>query len=237
MTNNDYDDGLAYWSPDRDEIVFFSDRDGDDEIYIMNSDGTNIRQLTNNDFMDRAPSWSPNGKFIAFVSNRDGNQEIYIMKTDGTNVSRVTKNTNRDFWPSWSPDSKILTFTSFFETQDTYYVSIEEIFNGKITKPKLLMKNCSRCEFSHDGTKIAYSSKLNSSYVICISDISGENIRQITSKKYNHWVPTWSNNDRFLIYSKEEGYYCASIIRYDLYNNKTKKIIYPESQNWRPLFK
>ena len=85
-------------------IAFTSDRDGDDEIFVMDADGANQTNLSNNAiFDDNQPSWSPDGQRIAFVSNRDGNREIYAIDADGGNPTRVTNNPDADHDPAWSP--------------------------------------------------------------------------------------------------------------------------------------
>ncbi|MBE3088675.1 MAG: PD40 domain-containing protein, partial [Actinobacteria bacterium] len=71
-------------------IAFSSDRDGNKEIYIMNSDGSGLVRLTNNDSSDSLYAWSPDGSKIAFSSDRDGNKEIYIMNSDGSGLVRLT---------------------------------------------------------------------------------------------------------------------------------------------------
>src|SRR5680860_346125 len=74
------DNGDPAWSPDGKKFAFQSNRDGNFEIYVMNTDGTGQVNLSNNPgSYDSDPAWSPDGKMIAFQSNRNGNGEIYIM--------------------------------------------------------------------------------------------------------------------------------------------------------------
>src|SRR5674476_377998 len=73
---------IAY--ADGTKIAFSSDRDGNNEIYIMDVDGTGQTRLTDNPATDGYPCFSPDGTKIAFMAYRDGNNEIYIMDVDGT---------------------------------------------------------------------------------------------------------------------------------------------------------
>ncbi len=82
-------------------IAFSSDRDGNDEIYVMDADGGNEQRLTENRHHDWYPSWSPDGERIAFMSERDGNYEIYVMDADGGNQKNLTNNPHRDDGPAW----------------------------------------------------------------------------------------------------------------------------------------
>lgn len=81
-------------------IVFQSDRDGNNEIYVMDADGKNQRRLTNSGASDEQPTWSPSGQKIAFVSKRDGNKEIYVTDADGNNPRRLTNNEASDASPA-----------------------------------------------------------------------------------------------------------------------------------------
>ena len=122
------DDYFASWSPDGTKIAFGSNRDGNQEVYVMNVDGTNHIRLTNtsNDSNDNFPSWSPDGSKIAFVSDRDGNNEIYVMNADGTNQSRITNNDSSDEYPSWALDGSKIIFTSNRQgSSNLYTVGVE----------------------------------------------------------------------------------------------------------------
>ena len=77
--------------PERAQIAFYSDRDGNGEIYVMDADGNSPCNLTNSPAKDAYPAWSPDGKMIAFTSNRDGNWEIYVM--DAVVITNATSRT------------------------------------------------------------------------------------------------------------------------------------------------
>ena len=98
------------WSPDSMRLVFESNRDGNDEIYMFwvrsfyGTPALNLTRLTTNTAADVDPTWSPDGQQIAFSTNRDGNFEIYTMRwDDGANLTRLTTNSAADGDPEWQP--------------------------------------------------------------------------------------------------------------------------------------
>jgi TolB protein len=85
-------DWRARYSPDGSKIAFYSTRDGQADIYVMNVDGTGQTRLTDNPAWDTSPAWSPDGTKILFTSLRDGpsTPALYLMNADGSNQTRVT---------------------------------------------------------------------------------------------------------------------------------------------------
>lgn len=94
------------------KIGFTSTRDGNYEVYTMNSNGSNPVNLSNNPKTDFGFSWSYDGGKILFYSNRDSNDEIYIMNSDGSQLLNLTNSTSNDRIPVYSADNSKIAFIS-----------------------------------------------------------------------------------------------------------------------------
>ena len=94
-------------------IAFISDRDGDEELYVMNADGSDVTRLTHTGgHIICCPRWSPDGQRIAFTSNQNGNHDIYLVNADGSGLTQLTHSDRDDSKPDWSPDGQRIAFTS-----------------------------------------------------------------------------------------------------------------------------
>lgn len=88
------------------------------ELFVMNADGTDKRQVTKNGFANFCPFFTPDGKRLIFASNLDDprgrppNFELYLINLDGTGLERVTQEKSFDGFPMFSPDGKRLVWAS-----------------------------------------------------------------------------------------------------------------------------
>jgi hypothetical protein len=91
------------WSPRGDRIAFVSQEPGNDEVYLINPDGTGLQRLTVNSWeWDKHPSWSPDGSQIVFWSNREtGRRQLWIMNADGSGQRRLLDSPYNDWDPVW----------------------------------------------------------------------------------------------------------------------------------------
>ena len=86
------------------KIAFFSDRDGNSELYVINFDGRDLTRFTDRLACDFTHAWSPEGGAIAFHSSRDdSNTNMFVMSADGSNQVRLTHSLAFDEYPSWAP--------------------------------------------------------------------------------------------------------------------------------------
>lgn len=115
------------WTPDN-RIVYESTAGGSNDLWIMNLDGTNQKQLTvpvategsRPNVANSSPSVSPDGRFIVFQSNSTGNFDIWRMDINGGNLKQLT-NKGSEFSPDCSPNSPWVVYTSNSSGKDNLY--------------------------------------------------------------------------------------------------------------------
>lgn len=180
-------------------ITFESTRDGNEDIYVMDFDGSNIVRLTNDEGRDLQPKWSPGGTHIAFTSCRDDCYEIYVMKADGSEQTRLTYTGNdreQNYSPNWSPDGTRIAYThsNVYINSNIFLMYADGTGSTQLTHYYGAFADSPN--WSPDGTKIIYSLFNSGIYVI---NIDGSGQARLTSGPYNREA-SWSPDGSKIIY-------------------------------------
>ncbi len=206
LTDTPAAEGHPVWSPAPPEggtggrqIAFFSERDGNQEIYVINADGSNPRRLTNDPADDMRPSWSPGGQQIVFNSTRNGNWDIYVMQADGSEPRPLTSSPAWEFFPSWSPGGKQIAFFTCDPNcrpnrQDIYIMDADGDEQGSRNVRRLTNTPSVVDEdpaWSPDGKQIVFQSDRDGNFEIYIMDADGNNPRRLTNNRGGDYWPAW----------------------------------------------
>lgn len=180
-----------------DKIVFYSQRGGDADIYMINTDGTGEVRLTTNNYQDIAPNISPDGNHIVFTSNRDGNYEIYKMKTDGTEVVRLTNTSAEEAYPFWSSDNTKIIFCSKRDggNFEIYVMNVDGSNQTRITNTGT---NEEWAYLSPSMNKIVYGAGNFPNFNVYVCDANGNNPQVIAQGGH----PKWSRDGNKIAHNK-----------------------------------
>lgn len=143
------------WSPDGEMIAFSSERSGAGDIYVMDADGGNVRQLTDHPAYEGAPRFTPNGRAIVFEGERDGRAEIYRVNIKSAKVRRITASIQRKLGPQYSPDGRTLAFME--KSMIRWHVSVRDEKTG-VKRAVTGGGGACRPSWSPDGRLLAFVS-------------------------------------------------------------------------------
>ena len=207
MTDTRRNETSPALSPDGRTIAFVVGWLGARDLWLMNADTTNKRQLTFDAADDYGPRWSPDGKHLAFSSTRTGNEDIYVMTDDGSGLSEahVEDVTNRpafDQYPDWSSDgSRLALSTNYWGGRDIETIdpahpaaAVRQLTSG----PEYDWQPA----WSPDGVHIAFASGPESGpFHAYAMTAAGTAVHRLTSGPQEELQPDYSPDGSRVVYA------------------------------------
>ncbi len=190
------------WGPGG-KIVYSSDEEGGNTLYVMDADGSNHKQVgAVNNIHDFQPDWGPDGK-IAFVG-QTGSNGIYIMDGDGGNRKALWEYSSDAIAPAVSKDGKIAFASDRANSNHDHDIwLIDEEGKGEV---KLTTEGHNvNPSWSPDGKRIAFNSYRNGHNNIYVMDADGKNLTQLTKGKGPDYDPSWGPDGRIAFTSERDG--------------------------------
>jgi TolB protein len=220
-----YDDRSPTWSPDGTKIAFSSNRDGDYDIYVINQDGSDLRNLTSDPsgalatllfLLDKSidvwPAWSDEGDRIAFASSRTNIMmrseplDLVIMQSDASQVVQLTDTIDMDGLPAWLPGGDELVFVSERnEGAQIYRISSSGGDPVRLTHEG---NDNDYPDVSPDGRWIAFESDRDGDSDIYVMQTDGSVLVQLTDDPGDDGQPSWSPDGEWIVFaSNRDGNY------------------------------
>ncbi|TYP95302.1 protein of unknown function (DUF5050) [Fodinibius salinus] len=211
----------------RNEIVFLSDRDSYPYIFVMNEDGSDVRQLTNvgNHYIGDISS---DGTQILYTDfSQDG---LFRMNADGSEQQKLISDVNIGLG-SWSPDESQIAFSS--DRDGDYELYITDADGSNINQLTDNTYGDDSPDWSPNSDKVVFRSRPGSSFNLYTMNTDGTGLRQLTSQSSNVGGAQWSHDGQKLVFSRGEDIYTINA------DGSDEQLVYDGSRNlfnpsWSP---
>ncbi len=203
-------------------IVFVATKNGNEDIFSSNLDGSDLKQLTDDPGRDLYPCVSPDGKKILYSSDIKGVWQIMVMNWDGTDKKQLTFNIARSGDPAWSYDGTQIYFEVFTEDNWELYKMKSDGSDMERLTMDPLVNDWHPFGYANEN-KIIYESGQIGDYNLFVMDDNGTNIKKLLDIDFEKRVPSMSKNGRYIIFqgrTKGDKFYNIYIMEPDGENLK-----------------
>ena len=204
LTNSPGHESFPSYSPDGTQIIFNSDIEKENnDVYLMNVDGSNVRKITDAPGWDAAPAnnWSADGTQVLLLSDRDGPEKVYLMNIEPYAPRRIGPNIESDqpLDPAFSPDGTHIAYQLSDEIRD---------FDIDSESDRSVIKTSAGANptFSPDGQRILFQERLAENTEVCQVNVDGSGFVNLTNSSFRDMSPAYSRDGSKIAFSSNRAY-------------------------------
>ncbi len=184
------------------QIAFVSDRSGNKEIYVMESDGTRRRSVTGNRNINLFPAWSPDGDTILYTSYREGGSDLWTLSR-GRPGRRLLDVPDEKYRGVFGPlDGQITFVMSQKGNTDLFLTRHDGRGLKRLTESRAIEVSPT---WSPDGRQLAFASDRSGNQQIHLKDLSSGETRRLTFRGSYNASPAWSPTGEWIVYAARTG--------------------------------
>jgi len=192
------------WSPDGSEIAFTSYRNGQQELFSLNTSNGKVRSVIGMDGLNFGADWHPDGKELVLSLSQSGNAEIYRISPEGRIIKRLTVSKAIEISPNWAPGGRDVVFTSDRTgTPQLYIIDSEGAGRRRLTFEGRYNDSA---VWSPSGDQIVYATRVGNNTQIVVMKSTGEDRRVLTDGRWrNSEDPSWAPDGRHIVFASDRS--------------------------------
>jgi len=190
------------------EVAFASDRSGTTQVWVVNVDGSDLRQITDMPEGACQPDWSPDGTHLVFISPCKKNEDLYrgaglfIINIDGTGLTPLPSAPGGDFDPVWSPDGTHIAFSSL-RNSGRSRIYLMKLADGSVERLSAQYSYDRQPYWSPDGSQLTFVTTQKGPVQVWTMNADGSN-QQLYSRSGDaiNSHPVWSREGDVILFTQ-----------------------------------
>ncbi len=243
------EDRYPCWSPDGTQIAFQSNRSGNTDLYVMDRDGEEVRQITSHQAGDYYPTWTPDGKGLIFSTDRNGRAElgrqdldVYSIDVDTGKLTALVTDGANEIFPRMSPDgNKVAYVSDHVSDRRVYHLMVRDLATQSDLNLTPMEFEAFDPVWSPEGDQLVYSAPnpltKDNKYDLFLVNADGTGTRVLTSNPDHDFNADWSPDGFTLAYQAPVN----GVVQIHLFDLETgdsypvtEVAAHNDSPNWSP---
>lgn len=215
------------------KIAFASRSAGHKEIFIIDYDGAEIRQLSADRSIALLPRFSPDGRSLVYTSYKDGNPDLYEIRLEGGAARAVSREQGLNIAGGFSPDGKELLMTLSLQKDPNIFV--KNLSDGTLTRLTRHFGVDSSPTFSPDAAQVAFVSDRSGNPQIYLLNVTTQKSRRLTQNM--NWCdsPAWSPTGEWVVFAgRLSRFDPIDIFLVDVTGAQVRQLTHGEGSNENP---